>query len=196
MHASVALVIGSLGTALVGCGMAGMEDPSGRAGIGVLGAAVMSSEDLSPPRGSNGMPPACFWDHDVQGALRSLGGAALDQGGNRIQSISLSDVPAGCRIVLRDAIQCALPRNRSLTDPVTGEVYGGWWDLAPSWLDAALDADGRRYVTACLVQRLNFSGNEVPILLEGPPAAIAHDAAYDADFPIEESTAFGDLFSS
>jgi hypothetical protein len=192
MNASVTAVVGPLLAVVVGCGGAG-PDPSEQA-IGVRQAAV--SDYLTPPRGCNGMPPSCFWALGSQGALRALGGAALDQGGGFIASISLTDVPASCRIVVRDAVQCALPEKESVTDPVTGEVYDGWWGLAPDWLNGALDANGRRYVTACMVERLNFSGNQVPILLEGPPSVIAYDPRYDADFPIKESTAFGDLFSS
>jgi hypothetical protein len=193
MNPTVALVVVCLIPGIAGCDRLGVEEASPGNGIGSRSAAL---NDVSPPRGSNGLPPSCFWSLGAQKALRSLGAAALDQGGGHIQVVPLTDISADCRIVLRDTVQCALPVNRSVTDPVTGEVYGGWWGLAPTWKDGALDGDGRRYVTACLVERLNFSGNQVPILLEGPPDAIAHDARYDADYPIQESTAFGDLFSS
>ena len=47
-----------------------------------------------------------------------------------------------------------------------------------------------------MVQRLNLSGTSVPILLEGPNPAIAANPLYAAQSPIDESTAFGNLFSS
>jgi hypothetical protein len=47
-----------------------------------------------------------------------------------------------------------------------------------------------------MVQRLNYFGASVPILLEGPHSAIAQHPTYGPRYPIEESTAFGDLFSS
>lgn len=149
-----------------------------------------------PPCGANGMLPACFWAPGSQQALRTLGGAALQQGGNTMPAIPASQVQAECRHVLKYAVQCALPQGQALTDPVTGEEYPGWWGLAPGWKDAALDAAGRRYVTACLLQRLNATGTQVPIALEGPSPAIEQDAEVAAIFSIEESTAFGDLFSS
>lgn len=149
-----------------------------------------------PPNGANGTSPSCFWAHGSQQALRTLGGAALDQGGGLLTSIPLSQVSLDCREVLRSAVECALTPAQSVSDPVTGETYTGWWGLAPSWLDNVLNTDGRRYVTACMVQRLNFSGTTVPILLEGSHSAIAQNPTYGPQYPIAESTVFGDLFSS
>ena len=37
-------------------------------------------DDRPPPNGANGTLPACFWAHGAQQALRTLGGAALNQG--------------------------------------------------------------------------------------------------------------------
>ena len=132
----------------------------------------------------------------VQQALRTMGGAALDQGGGQLLSIPLTQVSQECREVLRSAVECALTREQSVRDPVTGELYTGWWGLAPSWQSGALDVDGRRYVTGCMVQRLNYYGTQVPILLEGRHPAIARNATFGPEYPIVESTAFGDLFSS
>jgi hypothetical protein len=150
------------------------------------------SED-EPPSGRNGMLPACFWAHSTQGILRTLGSAPLHAGAGNLPSI---DISADCRHVLEYTVQCALAQGDSLTDPVTGESYGGWWGLATGWKNAALNASGRRYVTACLVQRLNATGTEFDLALEGPLAAIAHDPAVDAVYSLEESTVVGDLFSS
>lgn len=153
-------------------------------------------DERPPPNGANGTRPSCFWAAGSQQALRTLGGAALNQGGGSITSIPLSQISEDCREVLRSAVECALTPDQSVSDPVTGETYTGWWGLAPSWLGSVLNTDGRRYVTACMVQRLNFSGTEVPILLEGPHSAIAQNATYAPQYPIAESTVFGDLFSS
>lgn len=101
-----------------------------------------------------------------------------------------------CRHVLRSAVECALTPDQSVVDPVTGELYTGWWGLAPSWSSNVLETQGRRYVTACMVQRLNYYGASVPILLEGPSSPIARNASFDARYVLEESTVFGDLFSS
>jgi hypothetical protein len=153
-------------------------------------------DERPPPNGANGTRPSCFWAHGSQQALRTLGGAALDQGGGFLASIPLSQVSRDCREVIRSAVECALTPEQSVTDPETGELYTGWWGLAPSWLGDVLNVDGRRYVTACMVQRLNYTGTTVPILLEGPHSAIAQSQSFGPSYPIKESTAFGDLFSS
>ena len=178
---------------LTGCG--GTEAFDQGASLDSMEQAVRG-ETRPPPNGKNGTSPACFWAHGTQQALRTMGAAALDQGGGALSSFPLSQVSASCRDVLRSAIECALTREQSVSDPVTGESYTGWWGLAPSWLGGALNTSGRRYVTGCMVQRLNHYGTSVPILLEGAHPAIARNATFSPDYPIEESTAFGDLFSS
>jgi hypothetical protein len=187
------LFVASIWAVLAGCGTAeeGLEQGSSSA---TLEQAI--EDERPPPNGANGTRPACFWAHGSQQALRTLGGAALDQGGGLLASIPLTQVSQDCREVLRSAVECALTPEQSVSDPVTGELYTGWWGLAPSWLGNALDVDGRRYVTACMVQRLNYTGTTVPILLEGPHPAIAQSQTFGPAYPIEESTAFGDLFSS
>ena len=155
-----------------------------------------STGKKEPPLGANGLLPSCFWAHGAQRALRTLGGGPLDDGDGALPEISTSLVPEECRQVLAAAVECALPEGQSVTDPVTGGSLEGWWGLAAGWRSAALDTAGRRHVTACLVQRLNATGTPVPILLEGPHPAIVRDPELAADHSIQESTAFGDLFSS
>jgi hypothetical protein len=164
--------------------------------LATAGQALVGDDERDPPMGLNGTSPSCFWAPGTQQALRTLGGTALDQGAGFLPSISPSQVSQSCRNVLRSAVECALTPEQSVRDPVTDELYTGWWGLAPSWSGNVLDTEGRRYVTACMVQRLNYYGTSVPILLEGPHSAITRNMAYDSQYPIEESTVFGDLFSS
>ncbi len=179
---------------LAGCGPTEEELEQGH--LRSTAAPMNGGDERPPPNGLNGTSPSCFWAHGTQQALRSLGGAALDTGEGMLPNIPLSQVSSTCRQVLRSAVQCALTPEQSVSDPVTGELYTGWWGLAPSWLGEALNVEGRRYVTGCMVQRLNYYGEAVPILLEGPHPAIAPNATFGPQYPIEESTVFGDLFSS
>jgi hypothetical protein len=187
------VLFGSVLAVFLGCG--GIEEASEPS----WAPATLEQAELDerpPPNGSNGTRPSCFWAHGTQQALRALGGAALDQGEGFLRSVPLQQVSQSCREVLRSAVECALAPAQSVGDPVTGERYTGWWGLAPSWLGGALDVDGRRYVTGCMVQRLNYYGTRVPILLEGSHPAIARSPAFGPQYPMEESTVFGDLFSS
>lgn len=188
------MLIASVVTVLAGCGTEEASVDQAPASLASERARV--DEERPPPNGLNGTRPSCFWAHGSQQALRTMGGAALNQGGGLITSIPLSQVSSDCREVLRSAVECALTQDQSVTDPVTSEVYTGWWGLSPSWLGGALDLDGRRYVTACMVQRLNYYGTHVPILLEGPHSAITTNTTYGPDYPLAESTVYGDLFSS
>jgi hypothetical protein len=176
---------------LAGCGTVDFEQSTTP-----VSRAQALYDERPPPNGANGTLPSCFWAHGSQQALRTLGTAALDQSGGLLASIPLSQVSQDCRQVLRSAVQCALTPAQSVSDPVTGELYQGWWGLAPSWRDEALNVDGRRYVTGCMVQRLNYTGASVPILLEGPHPAIVRSTTYGPQYPLQESTVFGDLFSS
>lgn len=179
---------------LLGCG--GTEQAvTGDATLGTIARAAEFGT-RPPPTGLNGTSPSCFWAAGSQQALRTLGGIGLDQGTGDLPEIPLSQVSQSCRQVLRSAIACALTPDQSVRDPVTGESYSGWWGLSPSWVGGALEPAGRRYVTACMVQRLNYYETSVPILLEGPHPAIARGTSFDSMYPILESTAFGDLFSS
>lgn len=178
---------------LVGCGGGG--DALEGDDVSPEPAALRGGQD-APPAGANGMSPSCFWALGSQQALRTLGGAALDQGNGVLPAIPVTQIAEGCRVVLRKTVACALPAGTSLMDPVTGESYPGWWGIASSWKTAALDPNGRRDITACLGQTLNASGTPVPILLEGPNQAVAQNATLDATYSLKESTVFGDLFSS
>jgi hypothetical protein len=184
-------------TVLTGCG--GIEEGLTRDGLlATVAQKEMSTEDEErpPPNGLNGTSPSCFWAHGTQQALRTLGGAALDTVAGALPIIPLSQVSEPCRQVLRSAIECALTPEQSVTGPVTGEQYTGWWRLAPTWLGNGLETQGRRYVTACMGQRLNYYGASVPILLEGRHPALARSTDYSPQYPLAESTVFGDLFSS
>ncbi|HVK68792.1 MAG TPA: hypothetical protein VM694_30250 [Polyangium sp.] len=78
-----------------------------------------------------------------------------------------------------------------------GDVtYQGHWGLADEWFYGGLAADGKRWVTACLVQRLNVLGAHVDILLEGNHPRIVENLANDATYDFEESSAYGNLFDS
>jgi hypothetical protein len=181
--------------ALAGCGEEPRVPPEMDDLEVALTPAARTGGDL-PPSGVNGMLPSCFWSQSVQQVLRTLGNGALDQGGGALPQIALSQVSADCRHVLAKTVQCALPEEDELLDPVTGEHYGGWWGVASTWRGGALNTSGRRDVTGCLLQTLNAAGVSVPIVLEGPNPAILHDTELSAEYSIKESTAFGDLFSS
>jgi hypothetical protein len=147
-----------------------------------------------PPTGPNHFLPVPFWAADTQQAYRTMGAGALDQGDGRLPVLAIA--PAYRSEVLQNAIECGLGQDQMVTDPETNVTYAGHWGLARSWLGAALTTAQRRWVTGCMVQRLNAFGVPINILLEGRHTAIKKSAVLDLKFPWDESTMWGDLFSS
>src|SRR5690349_1350429 len=125
------LLLASIWAVFTGCGTWEDEREQGTHPASVTQAMTIEDE-RPPPNGANGKNPSCFWAAGSQQALRTLGAAALDQGGGFITSIPLSQISEGCREVIRNAVECALTPEQSVSDPVTGETYTGWWGLAPS----------------------------------------------------------------
>lgn len=180
-----------LGCALgfLGCADEGDEDSAVRDDQGTdVGLTPTSFES------HNGMLPSCFWSVGSQKTLRMLGNGPIANAGGTMPN--MPDISALCYDTIKYAVQCALESTQSVTNPHNGATYQGLVGLAPNWRTQALDTDGRRWVTACMVQRLNALGLPVPILLEGDHAPLYESTSLDGQYPFEESTAFGDLFSS
>lgn len=180
---------------LVGCALGVLGCAAEDESTEVSGGDVMDV-GLSPTgfEAGNGLLPTCFWSTGAQKTLRSLGNGPLANAGGSMPSMP-SILPL-CYSVIKYAVQCALDSSQSVTNPHNGAVYQGAVGLAPNWRTQALDSDGRRFVTACMVQRLNVLGLTVPILLEGDHASLYESTEQDSEYPFAESTAFGDLFSS
>jgi len=143
---------------------------------------------------NNGLSPTCFWNHTVQGYLRDLGKNKLvvDATGKLPATPLL--FPALCNDAVKYAVQCGLGSDKSVNFKNT--TYTGAVGLAPDWDTRALNSDERRWVTACMIQRLNALSLSVNILLEGDHTPLYESTAQDTEYPYQESTAFGDLFSS
>ncbi len=180
-----------LGCALGFLGCAGEDEDS---------AAVRDEQGtdvgLSPTafESHNGMLPTCFWSVGAQKTLRALGKGAIANAGGTMPN--MPDISALCYDTIKYAVQCALDSTQSVKNPHNNAVYQGMIGLATNWRTQALDTDGRRWVTACMVQRLNALGLPVPILLEGDHDPLHESTSLDGQYPFEESSAFGDLFSS
>ena len=89
-------------------------------------------------------------------------------------------------------VSCALPEGESLS--VAGEVLNGSIGVAPGWLDSGLDVPAQRWLSACLLARVNYFGVEVHLSLRGANAALATTAEERAAYPVFEGAFFGNLF--
>lgn len=179
----------ALGTLVLGCAPDGGSDPEDE-DPGEAQQAVGNN----PPTGNNHNRTKPHWAVDTHTAYRYIGAHALDAGHGRLPVLKIdSDYRDD---VLSNAIECGLSQSQFITDPVTGVTFQGHWGLAPGWMNAPLGTLERRWVTGCMAQRLNATGKTVPILLEGYASAIQRNTTYDPLYPWDESTVWGDLFSS
>jgi len=167
----------------------GCEDAENPFGADDFGVGFETMDD--PPIGGNGDSGICFSKPAVHSVLQQMSLQKLSVNGALPNSVGfLGD----CAQIVRSAIKCALKPDQFVKDPVTGEVYKGWWGLATTWETDPLNVEGQEWVTACMIQKLNFYGTTVPILLEGNNPPIYVNPTLDPQYPFEESTAFGNYF--
>ncbi|KYF55128.1 hypothetical protein BE08_38990 [Sorangium cellulosum] len=179
----------------------------GLAGMWLLTAGCVGPSDTAPvetaelsmqrgvaPIGANGLKPSDFWATENRAALRALGGAALVAAGDALVPTPLL-ATAGGRSVLDYLVRCALPSDGVAYAP-DGEAYHGEFGFAPAWTGRALDTSEQRWVSACMFQHLNGSGEHVDILLDGrhPALEFPPDASPFSEFTVEDATTYGNAF--
>ncbi|HEU4727301.1 MAG TPA: hypothetical protein VFT22_05420 [Kofleriaceae bacterium] len=94
-------------------------------------------------------------------------------------------------------MSCALPDDISLEATVEGTTFEffGEIGLARDWLLHPLTEDGQRWVTACLLSRVNGNDSAVPISLRGPHPALAVVEEEREGWPVEEGAFYGNVFT-
>ena len=127
---------------------------------------------------------------------------------NRLATNGLSEVSSiddlkamasddGGRELLTYMISCALPEGQSLTVETDSGTYtfDGLIGLAPNWTTTPLSLEDRRWVSACLLARVNYYGVTVHISMRGDSPALAITSEEGADYPLYEGAFWGDLFA-
>lgn len=128
---------------------------------------------------------------------------------NRLATNSLSSTAAladlttmasddGGRELLTYMVSCALPAGANLEVSTDAGVYTfeGLLGLAPTWLDTPLSLTDRRWVSACLLARVNYYGVSVHLSMRGDTPALATTNDEIAAYPLYEGAFWGDLFGS
>lgn len=121
-----------------------------------------------------------------------------------VNGYSLNQVAAGellstedGRELLTYAIQCAIPSGITIIGKHQGVTYefAGDIGLAPRWLDRPLRETDQRWLSACLLSRVNFFGVSVPISLRGPHASLKVTEPEADEYSVEEATFYGNIFT-
>ena len=102
------------------------------------------------------------------------------------------------REVLGFIVSCAMPGETTLVAEAPG---GGTYEffgeigLAKGWLNKPLKKAGRRWVSACLLARVNNANIPNPISLRGPHRALEASPEETAGWTLEEGAFYGDYFT-
>jgi hypothetical protein len=101
------------------------------------------------------------------------------------------------RELLSYVVSCAIPHGVMLLAEHGGETYEfpGQIGLAPKWLRRSLHESEQRWVSACLIARVNRFGIPVSISIRGPHDALKVSAAEANDYSVEEAAFYGNVFT-
>jgi hypothetical protein len=115
---------------------------------------------------------------------------------NALTANALRD-PLG-RELLKYIVSCALDEGESLTVKVDGTKYRfeGSLGLASEWGESrgSCDGDCQRWVSACVLARVDFAGVKRPISIRGEHQALRPESGEMRDFTVAEGAYFGNLF--
>jgi hypothetical protein len=168
------------------------ESPVGRSGAEALNANALNANGLAlvslsaGPLAANPLVPGAV-DPSVLAALQDPGkGGAL------------------ARQLLAYTVSCALDVTGSFGFSWTDgagvehdETYPGLLGLATYWASGPLDPPGQRWVSACLISRVNYYGVHVSLSSRGSSPALATLSADEiAAYTYEEGAFWGDVFTS
>jgi hypothetical protein len=99
---------------------------------------------------------------------------------------------------LKYAVSCALPADQTLTITVDGTQHSfpGQLGLAPEWGEkhGSCDLSCQRWVSACMLARVDAAGVEREISVRGDNKALHPEAKEIRDYPVREGAYFGNLF--
>ncbi|WP_437534191.1 hypothetical protein WME79_08835 [Sorangium sp. So ce726] len=103
------------------------------------------------------------------------------------------------REFLKYVVGCALPDGQSVQVSMDGETYGfdGSIGLSPEWGrdHGQCNARCQGWLSACILARINYLGESVPLSMRGKHKALDADQAEQEAFPQREGAYFGDLFA-
>jgi hypothetical protein len=116
---------------------------------------------------------------------------------NALTANGLRD-PLG-RELMKYVVSCALPDGAGVTVKVDGTTYefDGSIGLAPEWGRAHGSCDGRcqRWVSACVLARVDAAGVERMISIRGDNPALRPLPHELRDYPNREATYYGNIFA-
>jgi hypothetical protein len=128
-------------------------------------------------------------------ASNAIASNAISDNLLQLTSTELLATPDG-RELLTYIVSCALPREVTLTGSYAGVSYQFIGDigLASSWTARSLRETEQRWVSACLIARVNLYGIPVSISIRGAHKALKVSEAEARDYSVEEGAFYGNVF--
>jgi len=125
-------------------------------------------------------------------AANGLAANALDTNG--LAANGLADPMA--HKFMEYVVSCALPAGHTVTYTQDDATYtfAGSIGVAPEWEQESCDGSCQRWVSACVLARLNKLGVHRQISIRGANPALAVTLHEMTDFPVREATYYGNLF--
>jgi hypothetical protein len=124
-------------------------------------------------------------------ATQIAGTPLLSAGQTNSQVTSMLATPEG-REYFTYIVSCALSDSQSVV--ADGATYRGSIGLAPGWVNSGMTTSDKRWVSACLLARVNAYGVSVEISMQGANPALAASTAERATHPLAEGAFYGNLF--
>jgi hypothetical protein len=124
----------------------------------------------------------------------------LSQNGLSQNGLLMAELAANplAQMFLKYVMSCALPADRSITLTINNTPVAFDGGLAPTWgIDGgSCDATCTALVSSCVLSRVNFLGEHVPLSLRGSAPGLASLPAEREAYPNREATYYGDVFAS
>jgi hypothetical protein len=190
------IAAGLLGAGLftAGCAAPSDTDPDAPSDTDPVETAELPIRRHAVPIGCNGLLPSDFWAPANRAAFQALGRAAIVGAKNVVVPTPLLGTSGG-RSVLDYTVRCALSSEQVVYGPDGRRFYGSF-GFAPEWTGRGLTTSEQRWVSACIFQHLNGTGEHVDILLDGshPALECPSDEEPCAEFVVHDATMYGNAF--
>jgi hypothetical protein len=97
-------------------------------------------------------------------------------------------------------VRCALPEGAHVETMVDGVTYGfdGELGLQEQWGDPCgkCDASCQGWISGCVIARVNYLGEQVPISIRGNKSELTSNASERTAYSVREATYYGNVFTS
>jgi hypothetical protein len=146
-------------------------------------AMIDDSTDV-PRIALNGLTPTQLWN------------ASLTSGVLNSASVNAMAATVDGRSALSYLVGCALPSGTNVTATVGGFpfTFYGQMGIAPSWTTDALTDTQQRWVSSCLLGRVNKFGTNIYVSLRGTNTGFSLQSGESRDYKIQEGAFWGNVF--